>query len=458
MTRRVQASPVLAAYRTATASRIAICGPRTAIHVPRITSRCYNSKASNPGPNVGGPLGNGYPDWWRKTSNLGRDGPDSLERLGSSHTIFTLPGATKDLVLDLVRKGSQLPREAVPEADEAAVILASPRHASWLTDRTFMASLVSSLQGSQVSDDPAAGPKHFHVLAAVVDSLCPESESHHHHQPQEGLSIHLGRAESLLPGLWNDTAAALPPVQTVDEPSHLMISINKTAHSEDKMSVTLPLANTLFQNGRRSTLLASKWATQGGSLMSPVVSPSNQLLQMLDKRCQTICLPPSSDSSHLAINSSLTPITWPRMILESLGNILAKVDIEGVPSPASKELQINVPRLIEARRSSHAGYKNAQARIGVWAAIIPGKLILPDAITNSTQGLHQDIRLKDNFSEDQVKALPFNLFTSSSPHERQGWPTHTAIGPALLQGCRLHRISKSLPRILVTAQLAKQIS
>ncbi|PSR80813.1 hypothetical protein BD289DRAFT_440102 [Coniella lustricola] len=239
----------------------------------------------------------------------------------------------------------------------------------------------------------------------------------------------------------------MPSMQTADEPSHLTISVSKTAHADDKVSVTLPLANTLFQNGRRSTLLASKWAAQAGGLMAPLVPPCSQLLQMLDKRCQTVCLPPSSaassspsESSCLAISSSLTPITWPRMILESLGNILAKVDIEGVPSPASKELQANVPRLMEARRSTETGYKNAQARVSVWAAIIPGKLVLPAASTNATPRVHPVMGSEHGSSETEGPASLFNLFTHAQSHERQGWPAHVDIGPALLKGCRLHRI------------------
>ena len=157
------------------------------------------------------------------------------------------------------------------EPARAAVVLASPRHASWLTEKDFTGDLVHALHGTFEKD------ARFHLLAAVVDGLCARSPSR---ELQEGLSIHVGRLDSLLPGLWDNTSPGGAPeslsqsVADSEVPSSLSILLPRKITAKDaRVSVTLPLANTLFSNGRRSTLLASEWGLATG--------PSNTHVKMV---------------------------------------------------------------------------------------------------------------------------------------------------------------------------------
>lgn len=331
--------------------------------------------------------------------------------------------------MDAIRKKPQSPQETAQDVDQAAVILASPQHASWLTHHGFMTALLSSLHaGIGRGQDQ----RHFHVLAAVVDGLCPTSPTCHR-QMQEGLSIQLGTVNTLLPGLWSDTidtSDKRAPSRADSEASYISVKIKERAHLADKISINLPLANTLFQNGRRSTLLASEWKAEGRD--DPSTTPSFRLLRMVEKRSQTIDVPASLESRRFLIRSPLVPITHPRLIVEGLGNILAKVKIDQDPSPASKELQTNIPLLLEARRSRLQS-NDALTRPGVWALIIPEKLITPQG-----GSLKASSEAMGSFGLTGGKLA----FQTSTLQERTARRMSSIVGDILLKGGRLHRISK----------------
>lgn len=304
--------------------------------------------------------------------------------------------------------------------EHAAVILASPRHASWLNDKSFMAELVSALES------PRAGSSSFHVLAAVVDGLSPRAPSR---ELQEGLSIHLGSRRTLLPGLWDEASPGegqptLPQRAQPEESSSLSILLPRHISAKDaRISLTLPLANTLFQTGRRSTLLASEW-THGRTF---------ELARIAEKHSQVVDLPSSIFFDKVNVRAPLVPITQPRKVLEGLGNILAKVEIDGEPSPASKELQINIPRLLDARRSLLQS-EATTGRVGVWAVVYPSHMFGPDG--DLVRFNHV---INGRFLGTALGKLAFDMSTDP---ERVAWETQPLIRNALFQGARIHRICK----------------
>ncbi|KUI66490.1 hypothetical protein VM1G_01628 [Cytospora mali] len=336
-------------------------------------------------------------------------------------TVFTGPNSTKKSVIGKIVRMAFSARPGSQE--RAAVILASPKHASWLTDKLFMTDLVSALEGAR-----AAGPS-FHVLAAVVDGLSPRPPSR---ELQEGLSIHLGLRDNLLPGLWDNTSPEgeqpTPPRGAEAEPSSsLSILLPQNVNAKEaRISLTLPLANTLFQNGKRSTLLVSKWgqAEGSGKLLF-------EMVRMAEKRSQVINLPSTFAFDKVTIRAPLAPVTQPRKVLEALGNILAKIEINGEPSPASKELQTNIPRLLEARRALPQA-EAASGRVGVWALIYPEHMFSREV---------DMMRFYSTIGGRYLgKALGKMAYDMSTDPERLAWETQPVLRNAFFRGARLHRI------------------
>lgn len=274
----------------------------------------------------------------------------------------------------------------------------------------------------------------FHLLAAVVDGLCARSPSR---ELQEGLSIHVGLLDKLLPGLWDnegreDARDSLSHSDAdPDVPASLSVLLPKKMTAEEaRVTVTLPLANTLFSNGRRSTLLASEWRLATGFSRTHV-----DMVRSAEKHTQVIDIPSSVTYDQVDMTAPLVPITHPRKILEGLGNIIAKVEVDGEPYPASMELQTNIPRLIEARRAlPHS--RPVSGAIGVWAMIYPKHMFPP----------REDIArfyysIKGRYLGTALGKLAFDMSTDV---ERLAWESETVLRQAFFKGARLHKICKSI--------------
>lgn len=337
-------------------------------------------------------------------------------------------------------------RDLLPQGSNATAILVSPRHSAWLTDEDFMASVVKILQAQRPL--PAGTEKIWHVLAAVVDGLPPLSGNR---EMQEGISMQTGTLDGLLPGLWDqesDATAERQPgsAEPGSESACLSVVLRQGKYSGAKITVDLPLANTLFHNGRRTTFLASQWR-----IFKPerYYGKDVTLLRMEEKRTQRLELlvPPKAQRPTLV--SPLVPITYPRRIVEGLGNILAKVEIDGEPSPASKEIQVNVPRLLEARRTWSDAKPDAKpepARIGVWALIIP-EIMMTRREAHGAMADGLALRPSLAFSNQlQVEHLGTALgklaFEFCGAAERTAWQRCNLLGKILLQGGRLHKIRR----------------
>lgn len=313
--------------------------------------------------------------------------------------------------------------------DRAAVILASPKFATWLNDKSFMADLVSVLQRPGARDAGAVSPR-YHIAAAVVDGLSPRAPSR---ELQEGLSIHLGLRKNLLPYLWASTstedAPPTKPQRADSEPSStlsILLPRQRKSDKDARITLTLPLANTMFQNGRRSTLLVSEWAQADGPHMSPF-----KLVRMAEKRNQVIDLPPTPNQDKVTIRLPVSPITQPRKVLEGLGNILARIEINGEPSPASKELQANITRLLQAR-GALSPPDSGSGRPGVWALVYPKHMFF-----NGENLIRFNMTIGARYLGTALHKLAFDMSTDT---ERMAWEVQPCLRNAVFRGARLHRI------------------
>ncbi|KAF4455876.1 hypothetical protein F53441_1867 [Fusarium austroafricanum] len=228
-----------------------------------------------------------------------------------------------------------------PSRHDAAVILATPQYAQWLEKDGFMSKFIELLSGSEKAGE-------FHTLGAVVDHIAPPVPNN---KPIQGLSILRGKLDSILPGLWDK----VPPKEWSD--------VNKvSALTMDLGSphVTIPLTNTTFQNHKTSTLIIGRYDLSSGS---------PKLVEQTDKKhLQKVTLPLQKrllSINDLGIWAPLVPLTQPRVVTESFGNIVRRVDIDDKSVPASNELEPAVDEL-HARKSDLV-----QSPMGIWAMITP---------------------------------------------------------------------------------------
>ncbi|KAF5965442.1 hypothetical protein FBULB1_12214 [Fusarium bulbicola] len=228
-----------------------------------------------------------------------------------------------------------------PSRHDAAVILATPQYAQWLGKNEFLSEFVDMLSGSD-------GTGEFHTLAAVVDHIAPPVPSN---KPIQGISILRGNLDGILPGLWTEA----PPKEWSDggKVSALTMDLGSP-------HITIPLTNTTFQNHRTSTLIISRYDLSAGS---------PKLIEQTDKKhLQKVTIPVQkrlSSINDLGIWAPLVPLTQPRVVTESFGNIVRRVDIEDESVPASTELEPAVDEL-------HASKSDlVQSPMGIWAMITP---------------------------------------------------------------------------------------
>ena len=230
----------------------------------------------------------------------------------------------------------------------AAVLLASPGLTRLVDNGAFAGRWAELLS-------PHGQGGNFHLVSAVVDHV--PSVTRPSLAENEGIAVLRGPSEVLLPQLWNSTT----PTRETSARDTTVGAL--TFGLDDASQVTVPLAHTIFQNGKPSTLMASRFDLPG--LGSPRLVESKETLQ------QQINVPlrsPSGNPPHLWL--PLRELTQPRTATESFGNILRRLQIDGRSSPASVELEASVDDI----------YKDIQKKLppgvevplmGVWAVVNP---------------------------------------------------------------------------------------
>lgn len=225
---------------------------------------------------------------------------------------------------------------------DAAVVLASPG-LTRLIDSAASAGRWAELLS------PAGEGGHFHLVSAVVDHV--PSVTRPSMAENEGIAVLRGPSDVILPQLWAPTKERSA---RNDDVGALTFGL------DDASTVTVPLAHTIFQNGKPSTLTASCFDLSGDS---------PRLVQSKETMEQQINVPLQSPSNpHLWL--PLRGLTQPRIVTESFGNILRRLQIDGRSTPASSELEASVDDI----------YKEIQKKLppgvevplmGVWAVVSP---------------------------------------------------------------------------------------
>ncbi|KAH8905449.1 hypothetical protein BR93DRAFT_960482 [Coniochaeta sp. PMI_546] len=308
-------------------------------------------------------------------------------------TILTTDGAAanKTRVLKALHnslpggKPPNLPAAGGSRPFDAALILASRSLTGWLEDPHFVAPLirltaddhpVATTAGGGGVVPPVGGVS---VLSVAVEGLSvpPEGQTGAREGKEtgtaEGIAVVQGYVDELLPGLWEARRGGGDGRR--DGRAGLVFRVPGLGEGEGKemesggasgrgeMDVTVPVANTVFQNGRTSTMFAARWA---GTTWDDF-----RAVEMVDVGSQVVRVPVEA-KQETGITVPLLSITTLRTVKSALGNILKTFEADKGAVPASKELEENVPKLLESRR--RMGLGNIQGPLNVWALVVPARL------------------------------------------------------------------------------------
>lgn len=293
------------------------------------------------------------------------------------------------------------------------VILASTSLASWLEDTTFVSKLLErfDLVGASVPQ-----PGKIHVLSAAVDEVPRFDSRRNFYASSEGLSVLCGRLGDDLPSPWSEEK-----VKAGAQPC-LEFRLPQVSYT-GPLNVDIPLANTVFSNGRSHTLFASLWEANGAQDL--------RLVKKVWKTRQRIFAEQTSSEKQLlskgVVACPLVPVTNPRMITAGLGNILRKVDIDGESAPASRELEAIIPPLLEQRQNQFGQNDDplAAGPVGVWALIMPARFV------------------RDHPQSILPEPLNWKEYNPSDEPRLAGSTANT-MGRLLAGGCQLRKIRKRI--------------
>lgn len=168
-----------------------------------------------------------------------------------------------------------------------------------------------------------------------------------------------------------------------DEPD-LVISVrdSETSHSRGTAhEIGLRLANTVFVNGKESTMFGMRWAydeTTGAYTLDKSADLT---------RCSVTSI---STPANPGLTLPLEPVTQRRRVVTSMGNILRQVtkSIDPTslePMPASSELEKELPRYIEE-------HDIVDQRVSVWALVEKPDVVVADYNSSTQDRLIQSLR------------------------------------------------------------------
>lgn len=227
------------------------------------------------------------------------------------------------------------------------MLLATPSLAHFLDLDAFLKPVIERLyQGPQIRDN-AAHELNIRSISAVVDALpaAKTAKVDGRAATAEGLSFLMSSASYNGMGEYAAPAAA---AGDNDGPATLQFVSGNTSSSLTQStrrvirSLTLPVANTLFVNGQRTTLLEDHWNVKILDA-KPVVEHRGRR-PLKNYRISLGCAADGFLDGHVPLQS-LTPR---RTISSCMGNVLARIEIEGRAVPASQELEKTIPEYIKS--------------------------------------------------------------------------------------------------------------
>jgi hypothetical protein len=271
--------------------------------------------------------------------------------------------------------------------NEAIVILATPSFARWLQDDTqFIPGVLHHLvpRDNPAKDEGAiplegenpASDFDVDVFCACVDGLPPDLEwikTRNATYTREGFAFLHGRANHILPNLWEAESSFQAEgggLLQLPTPSGITFaSCQEQIPPNPLTEAVVPPANTLFVNGKESTMFASRWRFNEDSQAYQKVEVKenkHQVINVFKPQVNNVYGRKVKTGFRLGHIPTI-PLTIPRQIKSGLGNIIRELVFEkGFAGAASEELEANFDEYMSMR-------DNSDARPGIWALITPSK-------------------------------------------------------------------------------------
>lgn len=301
--------------------------------------------------------------------------------------------------------------ERVPGRTPLVVLLVTPAHIGLLENGKDFISLLLD----RSFRNPVSGHE-CDVITGVVDRIPLPNISKNDGRPVpkveqfksmcrqrledgfEGIAVGILDSGAAAPDLWNVRPMSTHrETMTIQQRCFISFSfpsyfskarLSDTVADTPQRVLQLPVANTLFQNGKTSTLIAQKWKTIRGEgsiaydCVKETTLPQQTIHMAMPLRTRGLIL-------DTLLKTYLTPITPPRKVIASIGNIIRKLSIGG-ESDSSEPASANLEQVIR-KRMDHC---LTPQRIEVWALVRPrGLPTLPDEYGHD----HADILQREVF-------------------------------------------------------------
>lgn len=314
-------------------------------------------------------------------------------------------------------------------------MLVTPSFASWIEDDAHLGRVLyriygkTLLRGRKKKNVP---PLHIQVLCAVVDRLpvgraiSPKTTLH---AEASHRATEVPVAGSGFEGIAYTTLPLSLSVPSKELSHHAPGAIDFILRERvidntfTRDLVRLPLANTVFQTGKTTTMSLSKWTINDVHATKPLTlstkkSVSRHGIHIAD-------LDGSPDDLVSAFSIPLIPLTVPRLVEGCMGNIIRRLTGPGGETiTASSELEDVVPRFFKSRGEP------AQSTTA-WALVVPRANV--DAAAARTSQLLD--KLGDaTTDEDALDKRWEQLWRCDPP----AW--NTLVSQQLAEGARLHRV------------------
>ena len=272
-------------------------------------------------------------------------------------------------------------RKVISEHDvPILLLLVTPSLTALLnSDSTFIARTIH--QTLDLRDKP---DQEIDVLATVVDRISyPAKEDLEEIQLRtgsvpygsEGVSLIVGLSHEIAPNLWSSLESLEerengPGEQHCSLFIHLGWADSEVHRTKRKTNergnyrklLEVPVANTIFQNGQKSTFFAQRWMLKAG----PGLKPDLRCVKHQALQQQRVQIPIYKNwlenSFHLP--RTYFPLTSPQTVATCMGNIISQFQTAGdlrATEPASLQLENAISSIQDVQRAPQ----------DVWARVIP---------------------------------------------------------------------------------------
>ncbi|KAJ4376188.1 hypothetical protein N0V83_001469 [Neocucurbitaria cava] len=334
---------------------------------------------------------------------------------------------------DLIHFIKPIVRERITK-ETFCVLFVTPAFAPWLLkDEIFLQQALARAYGELWKDSTNENPIDVHIqaLCAVVDKLPAGRRFKSRATVEDEIMCRTKLPPVAEAGFEGIAYVTLPDTASVSSsgtaPSDngavdFIVNEGTTNDSVSNDTLRLPLANTVFQTGTRTTMMLSSWKPHHTTGRLELISKMN----ISHHGIRITGRDRSVDRIMSSLSIPLVPLTVPRRVEGCMGNIIRRVvGAEGKSVTASSELEEIVPQFFKSRGEP------AQTTTA-WALVIPRSLT--DTTNSRTMRLLAKLLKKSEKGQNKRDELWGRLWRSEPPL----W--NNLASKAVAEGARLHRV------------------